>query len=716
MDKEKVYGKIRDIARELQDAGETYTRADLAYELADCGVEGDGPEVGSLVWEAYNHYGGDKAMETVFVGNDGREPIVFESYLDSLIGEGDVDALQPLLKQKLDNARELIDQLDSAVDMLFEGRIDPAALRSLASAVVGTSGVEAVQAEASTLFEGYSHMVGAYDEARHGVKTVMADFVALRSQVCDIYLRFSTLLIDVFGDRIRAVSPQLFDFDFVEWLDVHGMLEQVRLDYDRIATKCQALMGDIQDSFAKSLEASGSLYRQAGGKQAGLIVAGLGMLTHYMAAGTRTNELRQDLVVLKNSVARDAAQIKGDNGRLAVVYKTLNDLYVPTAESFCRMSHNVLQGEWEGIEAALYATPAAQELKQERDRVLADYREAERVMTDAQLNIDVYTARIEANKQLLASLEGQYEQAKESKPKKPLMAFGPAGKRYNRDLYEWNSVCRPVISRYEDLQTDVKLDSDELQAMHDLLRQGSERHAALKEELGRLNARMMEALHASPEVQQAVMPHVEDMVKLLRTARQIAESKLDAQLMRTVRIDAVDVALPADVQQGLGNLSATLRQAASASAGSMRRAVRSAMDDAGGYLPEGDGVESADGEAPGRGAELAGMADAATDAAVEQAVSLVESWAELESMRQRGCMAAKAYGRQLDKLRREFRQRMAAIDDKSAVLREAMRHINTAADDEELKRGLLSLADGDASVFGDGGWEEFIKGNKTVEL
>ena len=36
--------------------------------------------------------------------------------------------------------------------------------------------------------------------------------------------------------------------------------------------------------------------------------------------------------------------------------------------------------------------------------------------------------------------------------------------------------------------------------------------------------------------------------------------------------------------------------------------------------------------------------------------------------------------------------------------------------DEELKRGLLSLADGDASVFGDGGWEEFIKGNKTVEL
>ena len=59
---------------------------------------------------------------------------------------------------------------------------------------------------------------------------------------------------------------------------------------------------------------------------------------------------------------------------------------------------------------------------------------------------------------------------------------------------------------------------------------------------------------------------------------------------------------------------------------------------------------------------------------------------------------------------------MAAIDDKSAVLREAMRHINTAADDEELKRGLLSLADGDASVFGDGGWEEFIKGNKTVEL
>lgn len=99
-------------------------------------------------------------------------------------------------------------------------------------------------------------MIETYNNAKHQVKSIIADFVSLRTQICDVYRKFSSLLIDTLGDGIKAKHPDLFDFDSIEWLDVKGMMKNVKLDYDMISEKCQVLISSIQEDFVKSLKSS----------------------------------------------------------------------------------------------------------------------------------------------------------------------------------------------------------------------------------------------------------------------------------------------------------------------------------------------------------------------------------------------------------------------------------------------------------------------------
>lgn len=81
----------------------------------------------------------------------------------------------------------------------------------------------------------------------------------------NIYLwRIETLekLIDIYGDSIKMVSPDLFDFKRIEWLDVDEMLKYVELEYNKLSENCAVLMGQISDSFRASLQNSLQAYKQ----------------------------------------------------------------------------------------------------------------------------------------------------------------------------------------------------------------------------------------------------------------------------------------------------------------------------------------------------------------------------------------------------------------------------------------------------------------------
>ncbi len=701
MDKQSVYRKIREIAHQLQKDGAIYTRADLAYDLQQSGVPEDGFEVGRLVWEAYRHFNSDAAIKAVFYDNDRKQPLVEEYKVNGLIEAGNADELFPLLQDRLSEGNRSLDALEHSIRRSLNKNIVQAGTGIL-NAVTGTQGVVKVRNEAAAVFDGYSQLVGNYDDAKSQIKYLIADFVKLRSYVCDIYRQYAMVLTDAFGDSVKAVSPELFDFDTIEWLDVQGMLQSVKLDYDRIADKCSLLMSDITESFSQSLKSAGTSYRSAGNKQVGLLLAGLNMITHYMDAGEKTAQLKQELLLLKNSVKHDVTLIKGDLGRLLVIYKSLNDLYIPQSEVFCRFSKQVLSAEWQQLEAALYADPAISTLKKERDGILAEYKDVEKEMADAEMNIAYYSSHIVECKQLLDSMQPQYAQARSTKPSKPffllnLLTLGMSGKRYNRDIYEWNMACAPVVSRYEDLQVDVKLDNDELKLHQDSLKKNRLRHRRLQQKLNRRNKLIKERICVNPSVRLQMLSHLEAIIGLLRMGREIAESKLDSKLAKTVSIIRQNTAVPAEVQQNISRLAQLVREQADVDAETVNEVLNQS------------GIGQCNAE------DLAQVAASGNDA-IRQTLNLLEAWTHLQAMQANSALADQSYDRELERLQKEFRRSLDAIDDKAAVLEESMRRIHTAENYEQLKEGMLSLAGKGRNAMDAKDWEDFLNGNKIIEL
>ena len=715
MDNNRIYQKIYDIASQLLKENAVYTRADLAYELQEFGIKTDSFEIGMLVWEAYKRFNDNEAIRRSFYDNEKKDPLVDEYRTDYLIETNDIPSLFPLLQQKLTNGNHALSQLENIVTQTLREQTVSGGIGAL-NTLTGTQGIVKVKNEATAVFNLYSELVGNYDDAKHQIQAVTTDFVKLRGQICDTYRQYALVLTDAFGDSIKTVSPELFDFDSIEWLDVHGMLQNVKLDYDKINEKCSTLMSSITDSFAQSLKTASQSYKAAGSKQIGLVLAGLNMVSHYINAGQKTAELKQDLLTLKNSVKHDVTLIKGDMGRLFVIYKTLNDLYIPQAEAFCRFSKQILSGEWQRLTQALYANTDIQPLKEERDEALESYKTLEREMTDEQLNIDYYTTRIEECRQLLDGMQTQYQQAKASKPEKPffltnlnLLTLGSANQKYNRDIYDWNQACAPVISQYEEIRTDVKLDNDELEQLQRHLNENKRMHQQLKEKLRRLNREIMSKISVSPDLQMKMLPHLESMVKLLRIAREIASCKLDSKLVKTVSIARQDTELPQELKQNLQLFTNTLREHVAID----NETAKSSFYAVSGEAPTGSEQPTSSGNASE--ADFAQLSDA-ENTAIQNTVNLLESWSRLKAMQEQSAIAHQAYDKELEKLQEAFRSNLADIDNRGIILRESLKKINTATSEEELKKGLLSLAQKEGESFSKEDWNEFLNGTKTIEL
>lgn len=713
MDNNRIYQKIYDIASQLLKENAVYTRADLAYELQDFGIKADSFEIGMLVWKAYKYFNDNEAIRHSFYDNEKKDPLVDEYRTDYLIETNDNTSLFPLLQQKLAKGNQALNQLENTVTQTLREQAVSGSISTL-NTLTGTQGIVKVKNEATAVFNLYSELVGNYDDAKHQIQAVTTDFVKLRGQICDTYRQYALVLTDAFGDSIKTVSPELFDFDSIEWLDVHGMLQNVKLDYDKINEKCSTLMSSITDSFAQSLKTASQSYKAAGSKQIGLVLAGLNMVSHYIDAGQKTAELKQDLLTLKNSVKHDVTLIKGDMGRLFVIYKTLNDLYIPQAEAFCRFSKQVLSGEWQQLTQALYADTDIQSLKEERDEALESYKTLEREMTDEQLNIDYYTTRIEECRQLLDGMQTQYQQAQASKPEKPffltnLLTLGSAKQKYNRNIYDWNQACAPVISQYEEMQTDMKLDSDELEQLQQHLNENKRTHQLLKEKLHLLNREIMNNINVSPALQMKLLPHLESMVKLLRIAREIANSKLDNKLVKTVSITRQNTELPQELKQNLQLFADTLREHASIDDETAKNSFYAVSDE----YPTDSRQSTSDGNVTE--ADFAQLSDA-ENTAIQNTVNLLESWSRLKAMQEQSAIAHQAYDKELEKLQEAFRNNLADIDNRGVILRESLKKINTATSEEELKEGLLSLAQKEGESFSKEEWNEFLNGTKTIEL
>lgn len=505
-DNREVYQVIKRIADNLCKENKTFLRADLAFELKSYGITSDSSEVSRLVFEAYKFFHEDGNIATAFVSNNSRTTLVAEYQLNDCLEQGNRKEALVLAETELGLSSSALDRLREEVELNLNLVLAKGASK-LVDVLIGTNGVKEVRSKASVMFDNYTRMVEAYHYAEDSVRGNIEDFTSLRTDIGATYRDYALKLIDIYGDSIKRVSPDLFDFKRIEWLDVDDMLKYVELEYNKLSDKCAALMGEISESFRNSLKISMQTYKALsnGNRSLGLAMAGLEMLGHYMAAGERTNRLKSDLSVFQTSVKHDATRIKADMGRLMVICKTLNDVVLPKASVYLRYGEKLMASDLKAMLDGLYENGTIRPLEERRKELLQQMKVLDIEMNDHLQNIDVYDSLVNDITSTLESKRGSYMEAKAKKPSKPFflvnwLTLGTANKGYYRDFSEWNAVCFPLVREYEGYQVDLKLDKEELDSHRQAQTRLKNEYAKLSKEMDKVSSEIRSKIVCSDEL------------------------------------------------------------------------------------------------------------------------------------------------------------------------------------------------------------------------
>lgn len=722
-DNQKVYQAIKTIADELCKENKTYLRADLAFELKKYGIASDSSEVSKLVFDAYRYFHDNGNIAIAFVSNNSRTTLVAEYKLNDSLEQGNKEEALKIAETELALSSSALEQLKEQVELNLN-LVLAKGTSKMADIVMGTNGVKDVRSKASTMFDKYTKMVEAYHYAEDSVRGNIEDFTSLRSDIGTVYRDYALKLIDIYGDSIKMVSPDLFDFKRIEWLDVDEMLKYVELEYSKLTEKCAALIGEISDSFRTSLQGSLQAYKSLsnGNKSLGLAMAGLTILEHYMGASERANRLKSDLSVFQMSVKHDATRIKADMGRLLVICKTLNDVVIPKANVFLRYGEKLLASDLKATLDVLYADETIRPLEEQRKCLLQQMKALDMEMNDHLQNIDVYTSLINDITATLESKQGSYMEAKAKKPSKPFfllnwLTFGMVNKNYYRDFAEWNAVCFPLVREYESYQVDLKLDKEELESHREEQTRIKNEYAKLSSELDKVSKEIRSKIVCSDDLKLKMLKHLRDMVAMLKLGREIMESKIDEKLVHTVDIpDYRETAkLPADVEQNLSLFTGMLADNLHAD----KDMAKNLLDGVEAYTKDPKKIEgkTAQQNKPAEYSEedLA-QVTGAMEQSLQKGIALFDSFAKLKAQQLSGSLASAAYDKELKKHADEFKREMAKIDNKSAYLREVFKRINLAGSEVERKQAMELMSDLSGFSLSEQEFTEFINGKKQIEL
>lgn len=546
---QRFAGMIMQDVKDYKSVDKIYTsktRSELAENLKVYGIKGDSNEVNNYVYLAYSMSKNSKDRKNVyyaFVNNDKSRFIVEEYAIKNSFENNDNEGALVCFSDNKDKGVEELDKVANEI-LLLQNILKKVAGNDQLS-ITRAGRVNSIQKQLADIYEKYSKLIEQYNVSTDEIKGVIYDFTIIRSEILSIYRSLSATLINCFGDSIKNVAPNVFNFDSIEWLDTASMKNETSLKYNQLADSCTNLMNVINENFSNSVKDALYAYRASGDKRVGLMLAGLNMVNHYIDANSQSNTIKREFISFQNSIKHDITTIKADTCRISAIYKLFNDLYIPQADIFFKHFEKVASKELEDLTNSMYSNEKIKKLREEQISLINDCKEIEESVIDLQKDINYYNKTIAQCKETIDISKDEYFAAQRNKPSKPfflfnLLSLGYLGSQYNRAISEWVAVCKPVVETYEELIVEIEIDTTELVRCKKDYKEKMSRLSKSKAALNNVSNKIKQQISADNQVKTKLLPHLKDLILLLKVAKEIISKSLNDNLTKTAKIQKSD--------------------------------------------------------------------------------------------------------------------------------------------------------------------------------
>lgn len=722
--KKALYKAIQDLSKQLTKEGAMYTRADLAYELKNYDFEMDSVEVSDAVWNAYLYYRKDKNILNAFRRNYSFDLLVPDNevrenasedrryastmHLDKMAGS--FDEHQKTLEADLIGLQEFINNPEKRMgDPMQSGLVRR--LTRASEYVEGTKGIKDVQYESEVLQSGLNEVCNSYTAGASMVKGATSYFSKLREEMLAVYYKYSGILLDLYGDQIRAVEPELFDYNSISYLDVQTIVDSVLEDLSFIqessATAVACLTGNVNQIVTKTIDT----VKKTKDLRLAAVEGAFDFASHHLSAIAETKDLKRQLEKAKRRALDTAVRIRADEGRLIEVFKVLNDLIIPKAIAFYRHADKVLSREVDSILALVYSSEELRGLYQQREQLLERLVHLNRNIEDADVHRALYERQAQEMADYLEENLTKYQAHVWNLPKRPsmlqrILSLDRASEQYNGILgYLDKNGIMDFIKNYICTKVEHQLTQNALDDQNALYNSCCEEINAINVELDQISLQIYQVLGSDKKLRQKFSSHLVPIVGLLRGARTVIELSLEESLTRPkgIKLTSEMFDVPEDIQKELNNMALLGHQAVN----NMAENAYSQEELEAKLSDKSQLVE----ERAARRNEIAREAEC-----VHKLVDVTHEFVLLELEKEQTKQATEEYTKEFERLKAQFQQRYAEIDNKADVIRDALKVINTTDNRDGMVKGLLLLADLDVDSLTDEEMEDFLTGKKTIKL
>jgi hypothetical protein len=699
--KNQLLSHIEKLALRLFQEKNIYARADIAYDLKSAGIEGDSSLIDDIIHELFNSTKKpevQEAIKQVFYNNNFTRSIVQNSAVKQLIKSGQLNKATELFEKQETEVKELLSSFSSEISILIENAGEFVKNKNVVAIATGTYQVDNVKSKAVSLYQNYSKIISGYSDARQSVLNLIEDYCIIRTEIVKRYRENVTRLTDVFGPKIKAVEPAIFDFDTIEYLQADKLLENIDLEFNNIMQSCEEVIAIINESVINDLSQSSKLIGKGKDAKAALVLAGVAIVKSHLKATKHATILNQGVALMRQKMDHDASSIKADLFRLQLINKTINEVSIPASHVFQRNFDHLFNRELESVFELFYETPILKDLKAEKDILLSEFNILNNQLVDHKNQVSNYESRLNSSKMLLTEYRELYQESLNHKPKKPnaaqkLLTLGAKQKSYRRDIDEWHHRYEPVIKAYFDINEDIRIDQEELEH--------HQKAAQLKEIQLKKSSRQLEQnstaifnnISDDDNIQEKLSKHLVPIINLLRIGKKVAELKIDSEYLEPIELEQINLdILPENTMNRLTEFSHSLKTHVGNALreNSLSGLIVNTKEEIT-EIDEGTNSNNASKNSTGTDITLKrnfNKIEVSKDQAlmIEKqildtaliAIDIVVETAKLKKLEIENALARSLYNSKLEELREQFKVKVDAVNDRSQVLAQVIKSINTS--------------------------------------
>lgn len=328
----------------------------------------------------------------------------------------------------------------------------------------GTYGLDKIKDHISRINSAVSKVRGQYWEIQDVLYGTIDKFIDYRQDVISVYNFYVHILLSLFGDRLRVVCPELFDFSKVEYLEIDSFYQFLSENLSIVEHSVNCKLNQQYDRIGRLNENVDMAYK-VGGKKAAAAFAFLDFLQTYEEGKASQAEAKAELSNVKRNVDKLMAIMSADLERMSLIMQSFTTYCIPSAIAVLQYGTSAFDDSITGLlsQALGSDTQAA--------RVFSKWKSANRRLFDLKESL-------EQEEQRSAELDGDaktmnaiFEQKKNEGRKNEARVARALAIIFSEDKSDAKQKCTEIKSSIDSIEADFKSDCEKVYSkVHDKLR------------------------------------------------------------------------------------------------------------------------------------------------------------------------------------------------------------------------------------------------------